>query len=202
MLRPEIPCVWIDCNDPYEETKHILQVQTDHYVSGQLAAQELINRGCRKPLILTSTLVSHRGLDRRRGFEFVLQKNNLSLEEHQIVFLPFIKHHMIESRDIVQYLITKGEDFDSIFAINDWRSLGALMGVQNAGLRVPEDIRIIGFDGISIVCNMTANITSIQQNTELLALNACKLLEKYLQGETIAERRIIVPPHLVIGQTT
>ena len=109
---------------------------------------------------------------------------------------------MIESRDIVQYLITKGEDFDSIFAINDWRSLGALMGVQNAGLRVPEDIRIIGFDGISIVCNMTANITSIQQNTELLALNACKLLEKYLQGETIAERRIIVPPHLVIGQTT
>lgn len=202
MIHPDIPCVWIDCSDPPSETEHILQVQTDHYVSGQLAAQELINKGCKKPLILTESLVTHRALDRNRGFQSILEKHNLAMDENQIIHLPFIKHHMIESRDIMQYLITKGEEFDSVFAINDWRSLGALIGIQNAGLRVPEDIRIIGFDGISIVCNMIENITSIQQNTELLARNACELLEKQIQGETITQKRIIVPPHLIMGQTT
>lgn len=202
LLKPEIPCVWIDCNDPAEDSVGIPQVQTDHYVSGQLAAQELINKGCRTPIILTGADPTHRGLDRINGFQSVMEKNGVEMKKEQIVYLPYIKHHFLESRDMVQYLITKGMEFDSIFAINDWRSLGALVGVQNSGLAVPKDIRIVGFDGISMVCNMIMNITSIQQNTQLLARNACTLLEKRLYREEIEELRIIVPPNLVTGQTT
>ena len=202
LLKPEIPCVWIDCNDPPEDSEGIPQVQTDHYVSGQLAAQELINKGCRTPIILTSADPTHRGWDRINGFRSIMEKHGLEMKKEQIVYLPYIKHHFLESRDMVQYLITKGMDFDSIFAINDWRSLGALVGVQNCGLTVPKDIRIVGFDGISMVCNTIMNITSIQQNTRLLARNACTLLEKQLYREKSEELRIIVPPNLVVGQTT
>lgn len=202
LLRPDVPCVWIDCNDPREYSDGIPQVQTDHYVSGQMAAQELVNKGCRSPIILTGADPTHRGLDRINGFRSVMEKHGIELSKEQIVFLPYIKHHFLESRDMVQYLITKGTAFDSIFAINDWRSLGALVGVQNCGLTVPKDVRIVGFDGISMVCNMIMNITSIQQNTQLLARNACMLLEKRMCREKLEESRIIVPPNMVIGQTT
>ena len=202
LLRPDIPCVWIDCNDPPEYSEGILQVQTDHYVAGQLAAQELINKGSCKPIILTGDEPTHRGLDRISGFRSVMEKHGLEMTKEQIIYLPYLKHHFLESRDIVQYLITKGVTFDSIFAVNDWRSLGALVGVQSCGLTVPNDIRIVGFDGISMVCNMIMNITSVQQNTQLLARNACTLLEKKLYREKPENWRIIVPPNLVIGQTT
>ena len=202
MLLPHIPGVWIDCNDRPEHTQKICQVQSDHYASGQLAAQELFRRGSRRPILLTNAHVTHRSEERIKGFQNIWSKNQILFTDEQIIYLPYIKHHFIESRDMVQYLIAKSFSFDSIFAVNDSRALGAVVGVQNSGLQIPNDVRIIGFDGISVTCNSILNITSIQQNTELLAKHACRMLEKQIQNEPISEKRIIVPPHFSIGQTT
>ena len=202
MLLPNIPCVWIDCNDHPKDTRSICQVQSDHYASGQLAAQELFRRGSRRPILLTGAHITHRSDERIKGFQSVWNKNQIQFTDEQIIYLPYIKHHFIESRDMVQYLLAKNFSFDSIFAVNDSRALGAVVGVQNSSLQIPNDIRIIGFDGISVTCNSILNITSIQQNTELLAKHACVMLEKQIRNEPIKEKKVIVPPHLSIGQTT
>jgi DNA-binding LacI/PurR family transcriptional regulator len=201
-LHPDIAHVWIDCNDPESETADILQVQSDHYISGQLAAQELWKKGCRQPILLTSTNMTHRAIDRISGFKHVYQKTGRPLPDDHIIYLPCINNHFQESKDIIQYLIAKHFPFDSIFAINDWRSLGASLGVKSMNLRIPEDIKIIGFDGISMTANSILNITSIQQNTELISRIACELLIKEMNHETIPQKRRIVPTNLVEGQTT
>lgn len=202
IFHPNIPCVWVDCNDPPEQTPALYRVQSDHYVSGQLAAQELFRRGSRRPILLTGAQITHRSEDRIKGFQNAWSKNNILFSDEQIICLPHIKHPFIESRDMVQYLIAKSLSFDSIFAINDSRALGAVVGVQNSGLRIPDDIRIIGFDGISVTCNSILNITSIQQNTKLLAKHVCSILEKLLKNEPVHEKNRIIPPHLLTGQTT
>lgn len=202
LLRPEIPSVWIDCNDSGPDVKNICQVQSDQYTSGQLAAQALINSGSRKPIILAGAALSHRSRSRIAGFRSVMEKSGLDFQDDQLVLLPTLQEPFIESRDMIQYLITKETPFDGIFANNDWRALGAVVAVQNSGLKIPDNIRIVGFDGISIAANSILSITCIQQNTALLARNACELLEKQLRKEDIPVKSIIVPAHLVVGQTT
>ena len=202
LLRPDIPSVWIDCNDSGPDVKNICQVQSDQYASGQLAAQELINSGCRKPIIITGVDLSHRSRSRIAGFRNIFEKSGITFQDDQLILLPTIQHPFTECRDMVQYLITKAFSFDGIFASNDWRALGAVIAVQNSGIKMPDQIRIIGFDGISIAANSILRITSIQQNTALLARNACDLLEKQQRKEDIPVKSIIVPPHLVVGQTT
>lgn len=197
-----IPHVWIDCDDPPETIPHICTVQSDQYFSGQLAAQELIGKGCTRPLMLTGTELTHRGLDRINGFMNTFTRSQLPFEESQIVYLPNINNMFVESRDIVKYYIAKEFSFDSIFAINDWRSLGALVGVQSTKLRVPDDIRIVGFDGISITCSSILNITSVQQNTELLSRNAADLLFHQINKKEIRQTHVLVPTNLIAGQTT
>ena len=200
-LLAKIPHVWIDCNDAPTDSSNICQVQSDHYVAGKIAAQELIRKNCVRPIIMTNATLSHRSFDRINGFRSVFEENHIPFADSQIIYMPRIKNFFAESQETIRYMVTRGDQFDSIFAINDIRSLGALVGLQQMNLKVPDDIKLIGFDGISIACNSILNITCIQQNIELLTINACDMLSKLMNQEAVLEKRILVPTTLLGGQT-
>lgn len=200
-LHSKIPHVWIDCNDPPELTKQICQVQSDHLISGGMAAQELIKKGCKKPVVLTGAHSTHRSEDRLNGFVAEFASNGIILGKEQIISLPGLKNFVTESQEMVHYLVTKGMEFDSIFATNDGIALGAFVGAQKLGLALPEKVKLIGFDGISAACTEVLNISCIQQNVKLLTRNACELLLKLIAREPVTERRIIVPTSILPGQT-
>lgn len=88
-----------------------------------------------------------------------------------------------------------------IFAISDWRALGAYLALADLGIRVPEEVRIIGYDGVSVANRAVLNITSIQQDIEQIARHTCDLLLRQMDRQTIEERRIIVPTSIMNGQT-
>ena len=201
-LHSKIPHVWVDCNDPAEETAQICQVQSDHYVSGKLAAQELLSKGCKKPIVLTGVHATHRSRDRLNGFRDEYAAGGIEIGAEQVIALPGIKEHVAESQEMIRYLVTKGFAFDSVFAMSDGRALGAYMGAVKVGLSIPSDVKIVGFDGISPACTDVLNITCVQQNIQLLTRNACELLMRLITRETITEKRIIVPTSLLPGQTT
>lgn len=201
-LHGRIPHVWIDCNDPPEETGNICQAQSDHYVSGRLAAKELLLRGSQKPILLTGVHATRRSEDRRRGFVEEYEERGIAIQNERIVALPGIQSHVTESQEIIRYLVTKGFEFDGVFAMSDGRALGAYMGLVKMGLRVPDDVRIVGFDGVSDACTQVLNITCVQQNIPLLARRACETLMRLMEREPIAEKRVIVPVNLLPGQTT
>ena len=202
-LSSTVSHVWIDCNDAPEKSLDICTVQSDQFTGGQLAALELIAKGCKAPLLLTSSSDSIRSQSRCRGFFQEFSKAGIELDqEERTKFMPLIKNVFEESRELIRYLIAKGYEFDSVFAISDWRALGVYSAVQSMNRKVPDDIRIIGFDGISLACRSVLRITSIQQNTRLLAQNACDMLMKLMQGEEIPEKHVIIPVDVMEGQTT
>lgn len=201
-LHSKIPHVWIDCNDPPEATGQICQVQSDHLISGSMAAQELLRKGCRKPIILTGTHKTHRSRDRMNGFAAELAAAGVHIEPEQVIALPCIKRHVTESQEIIRYLVTKGMDFDSIFAMNDGWALGAYMGVSKTDLKIPQDVKLVGFDGISSACTEVLNITCIQQNVTLLTRYACEMLVELMNQRPVENKRIIVPTTILPGQTT
>ena len=200
-LSKRFPHVWIDCNDPSDQTENICTVESDQFVAGQLAAHEFLRHGCKRPIILCGSHSSHRNERRINGFTAVYRDNGLNLSDEQIVKLPEMRPHVTEGKDIIQYLITKGMEFDGIFAISDGRAIGCYMGLQKMGKRIPEDIKLMAFDGIAEANISVLGITSIQQNVELLAKSACELLLKQIRNEKIEERHVLVPAGVLPGQT-
>ncbi len=200
-IHSKIPHVWIDCNDSPEQTVNICQVQSDHFISGKLAAQELLRKGCRNPIMITGTSVSHRCRNRIDGFITEFEKHDIHIPEEHIIHLPGVKSHVTESKEMVRYLETKEIHFDSIFADNDGRALGAYVGVQMMGLSIPDDIRIIGFDGISAAVTNVLNISCVQQNVSLLTQNACEMLLNLIRHIPVKEKLRIIPTNVLPGQT-
>ena len=202
-LNPDIPHVWIDCNDPIESCPDIYTVQSDHFAGGQLAAIELLSKGCKAPLILTSSSDSIRSQQRCRGFLQEFEKAGIELDkEERIKYLPLIKNVFDESRELIRYLIAKEYPFDSVFAISDWRALGVYSAIESMNRKVPDDIKIIGFDGISLACRSVLRITSIQQNVKLISQNVCDTLMSLIDGKEPTDKHIIIPVDVMIGQSS
>lgn len=200
-LATNIPHVWIDCNDSLEDTEDICCVQSDHYISGKIAAMELIKHGCMQPLFIAGVDYTHRTRDRNDGFISEYKKKNIILNNDRFIYLPSIKDAFVESREMIRYLIATNFPFDSVFAVNDWRALGAYIGIESMGLKVPQDIKIMGFDGLSLASHSILNINCIRQNVDQLAHNACVQLDALMNGQPVKKKHIIIPTDVLVGQT-
>lgn len=201
LLDPRRPHVWIDCNDPPEETGEICQVQSDQRSSGILAAQELYRKGSRRPILLGGRRASHRMRERFAYFRAEYRRHGIELEEDRIILTPGVREALEESKQAIRYLITTDYEFDGIFAISDWRALGSYLALTDLGIRVPEEVRIIGYDGVSVANRTVLNITSIQQDIEQIAHHTCDLLLRQMERRAVEKRRIIVPTSIMNGQT-
>lgn len=201
LLDPRLPHVWIDCNDPPEETGGICQVQSDQRSSGILAAQELYRKGSRRPILLGGQRVSHRMRERFGYFQAEYRKHGIELGEDRIILTPGIREALEESKQAIRYLITTDYEFDGIFAISDWRALGSYLALSELGIRVPEDVRIIGYDGVSVANRTVLNITAIRQDIGQIARHACDLLLCQMDHRPIEKKQITVPTSILTGQT-
>lgn len=200
-LDASVPHVWLDCNDSLKDTADICCIQSDHYISGRMAAMELIKNGCMQPLLVTGADCTHRTYDRNSGFLSEYEKHGVALDGDRFIYLPSAKDPFLESREMIRYLLAAEVPFDSIFAINDWRALGAYTAVESMGMKVPQDIKIIGFDGLSHAARNILNITCIRQNLDLLAGNACVLLDSLMNGQPVDKKHIIIQTDVLRGQT-
>lgn len=200
-VSKRFPHVWIDCNDPVEDTPDIFTVESDQFVAGQLAAHEFLSSGCRKPIILCGSHPSHRNERRIAGFSSVYEEHKMPITSDQIIRLPEMRPHVAEGRDIIQYLLTKGQDFDGVFAISDGRAIGAYLGLQKMGKKIPQDVRVMAFDGVAEANVSVLAINSVRQNVELLAKNAGDTLLKLIRKEPVPEKHMLIPAGLLPGQT-
>lgn len=200
-LHSKIPHLWIDCNDAPEKTGHIYRVDSDHLVAGSMAAQELLRKGCKKPILLTGAQLGNRELDRIQGFQQEFAAQGLLLSDEQIIRLPELKSCVTESQEMLRYLLSKGADFDSIFAMSDACALGAYVGIRNSGLMIPDDVKLIGFEAVSDACTEVLNITSVQLNVKLITKSACEMLLDRIQKRPVSEKRMVLPTSILPGQT-
>lgn len=192
------PVIWIDGNTSDPDS---CIVTSDHYVAGKLAAGVLLDRGCRRTLFITGQGDSPRGQLRLSGFLDAYAGRGIDYDHSLIVHTPTIHHPFQEGREAVIYNHTKGLAFDSVFAVNDWRAVGAYLAVREMGYKVPEQIKVLGYDGISIASERLYHLASIRQNTALIARHACEMIERKIAGRPISEGHVIVPVDLVAGTT-
>ena len=175
-------------------------VNSDDFVGGQLAAQEFLRGGCRRPLILNNRHTHSSVSPRIKGFLYEFENAGISTEDIMIYEGDRNKSSFNSANDAVSYFWTRGDEFDSIFACSDWRAYGALIALKNKNIPVPERIKVIGYDGILISRYSQLPLTTIQQNPDMLATAAADKLLSLMKGEE-PEQETYIPVQIQTGLT-
>jgi len=102
-----------------------------------------------------------------------------------------------------QKLLATGRRFTALFAFNDVSAIGAMRAFHDAGLRVPEDISVVGFDDIHVASYMTPQLTTLRQPlTKMGELAAQQLLRRISDHNSDGPQSIAVPAELIVREST
>ncbi len=190
-----LPIVTID----RQLSDSIPYVSSDHYKGGELATKLLIQRGCKKIAHISGNLKLHLlAKTRYDGFMDTVTKFQIL---HVVVETDLNGFKYEEYEQIVTDLFREHPDLDGIFASSDIIAAQVLKECRRIGKRVPEDVKVVGFDGIRVGEYITPELTTIQQPIKDIAKTAVKLLIDQING-TEVPRENILPVKLIEKETT
>ncbi|MFM2106716.1 MAG: hypothetical protein RL338_1748 [Chloroflexota bacterium] len=106
----------------------------------------------------------------------------------------------VDGRRLVDELVAEGRRFDALFAVNDETAIGAIRGLERAGLRVPEDVRVVGFDDVPLAGWMRPALTTVAAPPRLLGRTAVEALLALIDGRA-SPAAVMIPTSLVVRAT-
>ncbi|MGH8222687.1 MAG: LacI family DNA-binding transcriptional regulator [Woeseiaceae bacterium] len=96
-------------------------------------------------------------------------------------------------------LLAGGQPFDAVFAVTDLIAIGAMRAIHDHGLRVPDDIAVVGFDDIPVASYVTPGLTTVQQNSQAASELLVGNLVKLMRAEPVSST--LMPPKLIVRQS-
>ena len=201
-IQQHIPVVYMDYTLDELGDENAYCVSSDDFVGGRLVAQELLRKGCKKPLVLNIRYLSYWRNRRIQGFLQEFQEHGIEIPRESILQPELDKSSFDSAKDLITYHWMKRTDFDCVFGGSDWRAYGALVALRNMGVRIPDEIKIVGYDGIRVSRYSEMPITTIQQNTEMLSRTVCDMILGLVRGEPLEHHEVLVPIRLQEGKTT
>lgn len=200
--RPEymnIPTVYID-RRPQKWDKDIIYVESDNVEGGYLATRELLDCGCRRIAFVTDMLFESSKTYRYEGYGKALREANIPVEPSFILRVENVKTE--DAYKLIKGALEQGMDFDGIMCGTDIIAIGASLAVKDAGLRIPEDIRITGFDDISATTIIEPAITTIHQHSNQMTKVVAEMLIELMEGRELEKQRYSIPVTLVKRAST
>lgn len=194
--RTNLPIV---CIDRKPNINNITIITSDNLNGGYVATSELIQKGCQKILLMRDYRDVIPTVERSKGYKKALEENSLEVSEDHILYVEV----GIETgyKAIMQLIEEKRFDFDGIFATTDGLAYGASIALKEHGIKVPEQVKIIGYDNISLA--RYNSISSINQDKELLGQMAAEnLLMMIESGVLNSHKTITIPVELIIREST
>lgn len=192
-LRKDLPIISFD-----RVYKDIPYVTSDNYRGGELAAEHLIKMGCNHLMYIgddtqgVNTNILSEVTKRRDGFIDYAKKHGIK----NIVNLVYPLGDYIEIPNFVNKGIDQHPEVDGIFCISDAVAATVILELEKIGRKVPEEVRVIGFDGGRSFINLGKSITSISQNIQEIAKSIGEMIEAYYRKEKIENKIIDVEINL------
>ncbi|MCU1636463.1 MAG: putative LacI-family transcriptional regulator, partial [Cryobacterium sp.] len=182
------PCCWL---------------ATDDFRGGQLAAEHLLEGGHARLAFIGGIDFSRQVEDRYRGFLDVVETAGFPADSVELI--PISTWKVTEGRRIGKELAQRSPQQrpDAVFCANDLVALGLLQELVLAGVSVPEDVAIVGFDDIEWASAATVPLSTIRQPRELLGRTAVRMiLDEIEQGASHQHEHVILPPELVVRESS
>lgn len=171
-------------------------VGTDNYLGGRLATQHLIERGCRSIAFLGDPQAIELSL-RLEGARAAVAHSDVKVE---LVEIPTHLAAELSGEDIAAFLDNAERAPDGFFAASDMIALTAIQVLAGRGLAVPTDVRVIGYDDLSIAKSSVPPLTTIRQDIASGASHLVDNLFKRIEGRPTGS--VVLNPELVVRAST
>lgn len=172
-------------------------VTVDNIASAQLAVNHLVQLGRRRVATITGQMDIRDGRDRYLGYLRALEESGLPVDENLIFFGRF---DYVTGYEGMKHLLRHKPD--AVFAGGDTAAIGALRAIKEAGLRVPDDVAVVGFDDLDVALSANPPLTTIRHSVQLIGSTAARLLIDLIEERLEHPQHIIVPTELIVRAST
>ncbi|MDE2427191.1 MAG: LacI family DNA-binding transcriptional regulator [Burkholderiales bacterium] len=169
----------------------------DNEYGAFLATRHLIELGHRRIAFVSGPVNNSDAMERLAGYRRALQESGIEYEEELVAEGNF---HEASGLMAIHHLIETQRQFTAVFAANDLTAYGVRLGLYRKGIRVPEDISLIGFDDLPSSTYTTPPLTTIHQPLYDMGLLATRTLLALISGDEIVNQ--LPPLELIARETT
>lgn len=198
--RLDIPCVLVTNSAERLGFQKLSSVSTDDAAAAEAAVDYLIERGHTKIGILGGYIdISHATAIRYKGCERAFQKHGIEFDKDMQYKSALFT--IEEGYRAMCELLNQMPKISAVFAMSDVTAIGAIRAICDRGLRVPQDISVIGFDGIQMGQYLSPRLTTIRQDRERIADRSLEILISNIEGKCQPVHELL-PFDIVAGEST
>lgn len=177
--------------------------QVDDYLGGKLAAEHLVEKGYKSIGIIAPKTIKG-STKRTRGFRDGLRAHGLDIEEQFFVRGKSGKHAGFSEEsgfEAIKKLEKLGRFPDALFCLNDTLAMGAMYALNRLGMKVPDDVAIVGYDNIKM--SKYFDLTTVDQKMYTIGVNSIQRLSQLINngGDSTLMQETISPQLVERGST-
>lgn len=178
----------------------VQSIDFDNCSAGRIAAEHLLNLGHREIAVIMG-LKDHKDSDERLdGILEAIESVGLSIDTKLVMVGDY---HERGGHRAMRSIISGGSPFSAVIALNDQMALGAMLALRQSGLRVPEDISVVGMDDLPATAFFAPPLTSVGQPVYQMGKRAAELLLEWISGELVGPQAAqVVEPYLAVREST
>ena len=191
-----IPVITVD---HVSEQAEFPSVTTDCYEGTCMALRHLISLGHRKIAYIAGDERLASARDRRRAYLETMDQYGLGSDSDYIVEGDFTRLRGFEATTA---LLSLDRPPTAIFAANDLSAFGAIAAIKMAGLRVPDDVSVIGFDDIPFSAEYSPALTTVRQPLQQIGHSAVNTLLALIVGISPTAPQVSLPTELIVRSST
>ncbi len=173
-------------------------IQPDNVGGAEKMVTHLIEHGYRRIAMIKGPATRVHAIDRERGYQKALRSRGLPFYSELVISGAFDEDGGYTA---MQHLLQQDHVPDAVFASSDQMAIGAIAAIHESGLRVPEDIALVGFDDIETARYMQPPLTTVRQDMLGQGQLAVRMLIARINGKASDVETEILPTTLVIRRS-
>jgi len=198
-IRKNIPIILIDRDMDIDNVKG--KVLVNNFDGAYHGVKHLLEKGYQRIAFIMGALTSNTATERLHGYKKALIEYAIQIDERYIKTGQYKSEWGVEA---TEQLLSEGINFDAIFCGNDLIALGVMKTLMGHGLKIPDDVAIVGFDDIWMANMVFPELTSIRQPNYEMGFKAAEMLIEVISNPGIrAEKReIVLETELIVRKSS
>jgi GntR family transcriptional regulator of arabinose operon len=199
-----IPIVLLDrdITDSYHRSKYDI-VGINNEQSSLVLTHHLIDLGCSKIDFISSPSHTTSIVERIRGYHDALEENDILFDSKRVHFLQSKFLHKAENEQAAQEMIrlVKENKTEAFVCVNDDTAGDMIKFFLRNGIRIPEDVRVVGFDDLPTNQYLPVSLTTIRQPVQSLAIESIRTMRNRINNLEMPSRDILLKTELIVRES-